>query len=84
MKQIRISLSDDDYKYILDQANDRNITLKEYLLMKLMDDNHGIEDLKRSIMKKMPEFYNQAREISDPCTRSWFYDFGGGLCQLLR
>lgn len=83
-KSIKIILTQDQYDYIVTQANDMKYSLRAYATLKTLDDNNGTETLKRQIMQIMPKFYNKLLELEDQPVRKALTEMGEQICRILK
>lgn len=81
-KFIKIKVNIDQYYKIKQKANDYNLTLQDYLVLKGTDDTKGVEEIRNSIVKLLPDYYNRIRGVGNTELQQYFTEFGGIICQL--
>lgn len=83
-KPIRISVTEEQHKYLTDQASKMKYSIGQYAKLKTLDDTIGMEERRRKIFQIMPQFYNLVAEIEDSNTRQALKELGGKICLFLK
>lgn len=84
MKSIKIMLTEEEYQKIAAEAERMKYSLRQYVKMKALDDDAGVEQRSRQIMQLMPKFYNYVDDVEDLHTKKQLMKIGGQICQFLR
>ena len=84
MKSIKIMLSEEEHQKIAIEAEQMKHSLRQYVKMKALDNDAGVEQRSRQIMQLMPKFYNYVDDIEDPHTKKQLMKIGGQICQFLK
>lgn len=78
---MKIEVLEEIHQIIKSNANKRNVTIKEYVISRSIDDRAGVEEIRGEISKALPVYYNQVKKIGDRELQQFFMDFGGALCR---
>ena len=78
---IKIEVPEEIHHIIKSNADKRNVTIKEYVISRSIDNRVGVEEIRGEISKALPEYYNQVKKIGDRELQQFFMDFGGALCR---
>lgn len=78
----KIAIPEQQYQVIKDRAEAQHLTMKEYGLLRLLDDTVGTEELRREIIKMMPHYYNCVNGVENAKLRRKLTEMGEKLCQL--
>ena len=81
-KYIKIKVNMDQYNRIKQKAEEQSLTLQNYLVLKGTDDVNGAEELRNSISKMLPDYYNRIKGVGNAELQQYLRDFGGTLCRL--
>ena len=81
-KEIRFKLDLISYNQVKQKADNNRLDLNKYCILKVTDDVAGVEELKRTIIRMLPEYYNRIKGIGNTELRQYFKNFGALLWQL--
>ena len=81
-KYIKIKVNMDQYNSIKQKAEEQSLTLQDYIVLKGIGDAKGAEELRNSISKMIPDYYNQIKGVGNAELQQYLRDFGGALCRL--
>ena len=81
-KYIKIKVNMDQYNRIKQKAEEQSLTLQDYMVLKGTDDTKGTKELRNSISKMIPDYYNQIKGVGNAELQQCLRDFGGALCRL--
>lgn len=79
---IKLEVREETYHIIKGHADKKNLTMKQYVVLRTTDDRAGAEEIRGEISKALPVYYNQVKKIGDRELQQFFMDFGGVLCRL--
>lgn len=82
IKYIKIAADIDTYNIINQKAKDSKMSLQNYTVLKVTDDNKGCQEIRNLIAKMLPEYYNRIKGVGNTELKQYLDDFGGSLCQL--
>ncbi|MCI8868923.1 MAG: hypothetical protein HFF39_00010 [Lawsonibacter sp.] len=83
-KTIKIELSIDEHKKVKEDAKRRGLALREYTKMKILDEDEGIDSIRRYFVCAIPRFNAMVEKIPDVQLRNDFYIWGNELWPYLK
>lgn len=78
---VKLEVPEEIYHIIKSNAGKKNLTIKQYVILRTTDDRVGVEEIRGEISKAVPVYYNQVKKIGDRELQQFFMDFGGALCR---
>ena len=78
---IKVEVPEEIHHMIKSNADKKNLSMKEFVILRTTDDRVGVEEIRGEISKALPMYYNQVRKIGDRELQQFFMDFGGALCR---
>lgn len=81
-KYIKIKVDIDQYTILKQKAEEQNQTLSDYMILKGTDNSKGTKEMRNSISKMLPDYYNRIRGVGNAELQQCLRDFGGALCRL--
>ena len=84
MKSIKIMVTEEEHQKIMAEAEQMKYSIRQYVKMKALDSNVGVEQRSRQIMQLMPKFYNYVDDIEDPHTKEQLLEIGGWICRFSK
>lgn len=83
-KSIKITVTEEEYQRISDEAKAMKYPISKYTKLKILDTTAGMEQRSRQVMQLMPKFYSYVADIADSYIRQELTEIGGEMCRYLK
>lgn len=80
-KSIRVVLTPEEHAFITMKAKEQKVSVQCFGKTKLLDETKGVNELKDTIVRLLPAFYNLVKQVDDSTLKKDLNNWGNLLWQ---